>query len=161
MRNARVKIRKVRPQGPYGSSYYILVDRETDEREGERSFDTLGQARRYVARNYGEEVEATPTSPPTPASPSSSEDVYGPAPDLRGLDPISAQKAQEQAFVAWAQSRAQLPKGLTYWLECAAINQLRMGAYHLPRHPDYPATREEAQRWAAREARGLPANPGA
>ena len=52
---APVKIRKVFPQGPYGSSYYILVDRTTDEREGERSFDTLGQARRYVKRNYAEE----------------------------------------------------------------------------------------------------------
>ena len=50
-----VKIRKVFPQGPYGFTYYILVDRTTDERVGERSFDTLGQARRYVKRNYAEE----------------------------------------------------------------------------------------------------------
>ena len=100
------------------------------------------------------------TSPTTPASPSTSS-VYGEAPDVRGLDPVARQRVQEQAFVEWARARSQLPKGPAYWTRAAALNQLRMGAYKLPRHPDYPATREEAQRWAAREAQGLPPNPAA
>ena len=46
------RIRTVRPSAT--SRYYILENRETGERETERSFETFNKAVAYVLRNYGE-----------------------------------------------------------------------------------------------------------
>jgi hypothetical protein len=46
------RIRTVRPTAT--TRYYILEDRETGERETERSFETERAAIQYVLRNYGE-----------------------------------------------------------------------------------------------------------
>jgi hypothetical protein len=45
------RIRTIRPSAT--SRYYILENRETGERETERSFETLTAAIAYVTRNYG------------------------------------------------------------------------------------------------------------
>jgi len=44
------RIRTIRPTAT--TRYYILEDRETGERETERSFETLKAAISYVVRNY-------------------------------------------------------------------------------------------------------------
>lgn len=100
--------------------------------------------------NDDREGAETPMPEPTEPQP----DGLG-APD----DEVARQREGEAQFRAYLERAQATPRGLAYWERAAMLNRFRVGAYHLPAHPDYPLTKQDARLWSAREAQGLPPNP--